>query len=170
MRAWPGRRISVVTADGRAKGIAMGPLEQLLREAIGRLASPDLSDAIIVGALGRAGRARVPTNPAEFGAFAGGALRLHVQEPLGTEAAEAVIVDLGPAFAVEPEAIPSSGVRRRQPHSLAPPSADAPVVLVASATPAEVDDLVPRLRDYVKVVAAYDVFALLSAAQRYLTS
>jgi CheY-like chemotaxis protein len=145
------------------------PLTQLLREALSRLASPEVSERILAEALRGAGLREVPQDPPSFGSFACGALSDAIEEALGPEAADAVLTDLGPAFVSE-EGDASSGVRRRKRHSLAPPRDDAPVVLVASAKPASVDALVPRLRDRAKVVAAYDIFALLQAAQKYLAS
>jgi CheY-like chemotaxis protein len=137
----------------------------LLMEALNRLASPDVSERILRDALGAAGMTSVPDDSASFGSFACGPLSDTVDDVLGPEAADAVLT----AFVSE-EGEASSGVRRRKRHSLAAPSADAPVVLIASATPGEVDALVPRIRDRAKVVAAYDIFALLQAAQKYLTS
>lgn len=139
----------------------------LLREAIGRLASTEVLDALLDEALRRHGVEAVPEDAATFGSFACGALREAVTDRLGEEAAEAVLADLAPAFLSDP---PDSGVRRRKRHSLAAPVRDAPVVLVASGRPAHVDALIPRLRDRAKVVAAYDIFALLQAAQSYPTA
>jgi hypothetical protein len=61
-------------------------------------------------------------------------------------------------------------VRRRKRASLAAPSRDAPAVLVASADATAVDALVTRLKLRAKVIAAYDVFALLEAAARPVSS
>jgi len=137
---------------------------RLLREALGRLASVEVLDSVLDDALRRHGLEAVPEDPATFGSFACGALREAVSDRLGDEAAEAVLADLAPAFLSDP---PDSGVRRRKRHSLAAPSEDAPVVLLGSGHPALVDALTPRLRNRAKVVAAYDIFALLQAAQSY---
>lgn len=155
--------------EGRHRSFGGSPFARLLGEALGRLASGDVSEQIIADALEADGLRQIPEDGATFGSFACGALSDAVEEALGVEAAEAVLTDLGPAFiSEEGEAI--SGVRRRKRHSLAAPHADAPVVLIASSTPGEVDALVPRLRERAKVVAAYDIFALLQAAQKYVTS
>lgn len=146
-----------------------GPCARLTREVLDRLAASDLRDAILDAALLDAGHAEVPDDPASFGSFACGALRDAVEQVLGEDAAAAVITDLSPAFAHD-GASTSSGVRRRKGASLAAPSQDAPIVLVASANPHDADALVSRLKDRAKVIAAYDVFALLSAASRHLTS
>ncbi len=137
---------------------------RLLREALGRLASVEVLDSVLDDALRRHGLEAVPEDAATFGSFACGALREAVSDRLGDEAAEAVLADLAPAFLSDP---PDSGVRRRKRHSLAAPSEDAPVVLLGSGHPALVDALTPRLRNRAKVVAAYDIFALLQAAQSY---
>lgn len=146
-----------------------GPCACLAREALGRLASPEVRDRILEQALAAAGLDRVPDDPAAFGSFACGPMREAVVEALGEDAAAAVISDLSPAFTHDgPSA--SSGVRRRKGASLAAPRSDAPVALIASDDPKEVDALVARLKDRAKVIAAYDVFALLSAASRHLTA
>lgn len=125
---------------------------------------------VLLRALANAGLTGVPEDSASFASFACGPLCDAVEKALGEEASEAVLADLNPAFAAQQTHGTSSGVRRRQRHSLAPPSENAPIVLIASAKPSEIDALVPRLRERAKVVAAYDIFALLSAAQKYLTT
>ena len=146
-----------------------GPHARLLAETLGRLASPEVVAGVLLRALSTAGLNSVPEDSASFASFACGPLCDAVQMALGEEASEAVLADLNPAFAAQQHGT-SSGVRRRERHSLAAPSENAPIVLIASANPAEIDALVPRLRLRAKVVAAYDIFALLSAAQKYLTT
>jgi CheY-like chemotaxis protein len=146
-----------------------GPHARLLAETLGRLASPEVVAGVLLRALSSAGLTGVPEDSASFASFACGPLCDAVEKALGEEASEAVLADLNPAFAAQQHGT-SSGVRRRERHSLAPPRENAPIVLIASAKPAEIDALVPRLRERAKVVAAYDIFALLSAAQKYLTT
>lgn len=143
------------------------PCARLVREVLDRLATIEVRDRILGEALADAALAEVPSDPASFGSFACGALRDAVERALGEEAAAAVITDVSPAFTHD-GASTSSGVRRRKGASLAPPSAGAPVVLIASANAPEVDALVERLKRPAKVIAAFDVFALLSAASRHL--
>lgn len=146
-----------------------GPCARLAREALDRLASPEVRDRILVAALTSADLSEVPVDPTGFATFACGPLREAVADVLGDDAASAVVSDLSPVFAAEgPTA--SSGVRRRKGASLAAPRTGAPVVLVASEDAREVDALTARLKDRAKVIAAYDVFALLSAASRHLTA
>lgn len=149
---------------------APGPFARLLTETLARLASAEISERIVKTALVAEGLSRIPEDAATFGSFACGPLCDAVEDQLGAEAAEAVLTDLGPAFVSDDEGENTSGVRRRKRHSLQAPTENAPVVLIASGRPAEVDALVPRLRDRVKVVAAYDIFALLQAAQKYMTA
>ncbi|MCZ7684571.1 MAG: hypothetical protein M5U28_39700 [Sandaracinaceae bacterium] len=146
-----------------------GPCARLAREALDRLASPEVRDRILVSALTSADLSEVPADPTSFATFACGPLRDVVADVLGDDAASAVVSDLSPVFAADgPTA--SSGVRRRKGASLAAPRTGAPVVLVASDDAREVDALTARLKERAKVIAAYDVFALLSAASRHLTS
>lgn len=146
-----------------------GPCARLTREALDRLATPEVRDRILTQALVEATLADVPDDPSSFGSFACGSLREAVARVLGEDEASAVIADLSPAFAQDGSST-SSGVRRRKGASLAAPRTDAPVVLVASHDAAAVDVLVSRLKERAKVIAAYDVFALLEAASRHLTS
>ena len=111
----------------------------------------------------------VPDEPDALGAFACVTLHDEVEAQLGEEAARAVLLDLRPAFMKGPTESPTSGVRSRARHSLPAPRPDAPIVLVASPDARNIDALTPLLRNRVKLVAAYDVFSLLSAAQQYLT-
>lgn len=140
---------------------------RLTREVLGRLAAPEVRDGILAAALRDADLPAIPDDPPGFGAFASGPLHDAIEEVLGTDAASAIITDLSPAFA---ETASSSGVRRRRGASFAPPRGDAPVVLVASADPAEVEALVERLKDHAKVIAAFDMFTLLAAAGRDLAA
>ncbi len=156
-------------AQPRARVGGEGPCAHLAREALARLATPEVRDRILAEALLEAGMRVVPEDGAGFGTFACGALREATERVLGTEAADAVVSDLSPAFAQD-QASASSGVRRRKGASLAAPRSDAPIVLVASDDMREVDALVARLKDRAKVIAAFDVFTLLSAANRHLTS
>jgi CheY-like chemotaxis protein len=131
---------------------------------IDRLASPEVRDEILRAALRDADLDAIPDDHVMFGAFATGPLRAAVEEALGTEEAHAVTSDLSPAFAVDSHAS-SSGVRRRTKRaSLAAPSEGAPFVLVGSADPKTVDTLVERVKQRAKVIAAYDVYSVLSAA------
>jgi CheY-like chemotaxis protein len=130
------------------------------------LASPEVRDRILVEALFDAGLTEIPDDGGPLGAFAAGPLRDAVERTLGEDAAAAVLSDLGPA--IRESSAASSGVRRRRGASLAPPSQDAPVVLVASARADHVDALVSRLKERAKVIAAFDLFSLLAAAQRDL--
>lgn len=144
-----------------------GPCARLVREVLGRLAAAEVRDGILREALAQAGLLVVPEDAPSFGSFACSALREVVERTLGEDAAAAVIADVSPAFMHEGGPM-SSGVRRRKGVSLAPPTLDAPVVLIASAEAPEVDALVSRLKERAKVIAAFDVFALLSAASRHL--
>ncbi len=143
-----------------------GPCARLVREILDRLATPEVRDRILSDALLEAALSEVPSDPSGFGSFACGPLRDAVEEALGEDEAAAVIADISPAF-VNDGGSTSSGVRRRKGAALAPPSADAPVVLIASANAREVDALTERLKRPAKVIAAFDVFALLSAASRH---
>lgn len=143
------------------------PCARLVREALDRLATPEVRDRILRDALAEVALAEVPQDPPSFGSFACGALRDAVHRTLGEDEASAVIADLSPAFAQETHGA-SSGVRRRNGGSLVAPSVGAPVVLIASARAADVDALAARLKERAKVIAAFDVFALLSAAGRHL--
>lgn len=142
-----------------------GPFARLLREALGRLAAPELSQDLVQRSLEGVGLPAIPDDPHGFATFACGAFHDAVLDALGEQAAEAILMDLSPAFAIEDEER-SSGVRRRQRHSLAPPTDDAPIVVIASHLPGDVDALVPRLRERAKVVAAYEIFGLLQAIER----
>ncbi len=142
-----------------------GPCGRLVREALARLATTEVLNRILVQALTAGALAEVPDDPSSFGSFACGPLREVVEQTLGDDAAHAVLADLSPAFTHDGTSA-SSGVRRRKRASLAAPTEDAPIVVVASAEPSEVDALVSRLKDRAKVVAAYDTFSLLSAAGR----
>lgn len=143
----------------------LGPCARLTSEVLDRLATPEVRDAIIRSAL-RAGEVEfVPEDPASFGSWACGALRDAVELTLGLEEANAVIADLSPAFGAEGGKA-ASGVRRRKRASLAAPAENSPIVVVASSDPIAVDQIVARLKDRAKVIAAYDVFALLSAVSQ----
>jgi CheY-like chemotaxis protein len=150
--------------DVRETG-AVGPCARLTREVLDRLASPEVRDAIIRSSLSNADLSEIPEDPATFGSWACGALRDTVELTLGEDAASAVIADLSPAFGTDTDKA-ASGVRRRKRASLAAPSEGAPVVVVASSDPIAVDQIVGRLKDRAKVIAAYDVFALLSAVSQ----
>lgn len=145
------------------------PFAHLLTEALGRLASPDVRASIIDDALAEANVPAIPEDALTFRAFVCGAFHDVAEEWLGADAADAVLMDLRPAFAREVDQS-TGGERRRKRHSLQVPTAEAPVVLIASAEPAEVDALVRRLRDRVKVVHAYDVLALLQLVQKHPTA
>jgi CheY-like chemotaxis protein len=138
-------------------------------EVLGRLATPEVRERILNAALEQAAVSEIPEEPSAFASFACGPLRDVVEDVLGEDASGAVIMDLSPAFGSEGPKT-SSGVRKRNRASLAAPRRDAPVVLVASSNSAEVDLLTERLKDRAKVIAAFDVFALLSAATRHLTA
>ncbi len=155
--------------ERRADTGGTGPCARLSREVLDRLATTEVRDRIVTAALEDAGLTEIPEDAPTFGSFACGSLRDAVERALGDEAASAVITDLSPVFAQE-STTTSSGVRRRKGASLAPPRLGAPVVVVASADAAHVDALVSRLKDRAKVIAAFDVFALLSAASRHVSS
>lgn len=139
---------------------------QLLKEALGRLATPEVAERIVALALHEAGLGAVPDDPATLGSFACGALRAAVAETLGDDSAEAIIADLEPAFARAQDQ-PDSGVRRRGRRSLVGPAPRVPVVVIATEVRAAGDAIASRLRDRVKLVFADDIFGLLQSAQRY---
>lgn len=153
---------------------ASGPMGRFALEALERLATPEVAREILREALASAGLDVVPEIRAEFGSFACGALEETVADTLGSEAAEAVLVDLQPAFTITlpsgESTPPSSGVRARGRESLTRPAAAERVVLVASHDRSLVQRLLPSFGEDTKVSAAYDIFGLLQSSQRYLTS
>lgn len=142
------------------------PFARMVVEALDRLASPAIRDAIVTQSLRAAGLASFPSDPVSFGNFACNEFREAVVDRLGDEAASAVLTDLSPALTHDAEA-PSSGVRRRKPHSLPAPEVGAPVILVASSSMEDVSNVTSALAKRAKVVAAYDVYGLIQNASRY---
>lgn len=140
--------------------------EHLLKEALGRLAAPEVTERILRLALHEAGLGAVPDESAAFASFACGELRSVVDEALGEDCAAAVVVDLEPAFEIAAEK-PDSGVRRRGRRSLPAPAARAPVLVIATEVRSIADTIAGRLHHRAKLVFADDIFGLLQSAQRY---
>jgi CheY-like chemotaxis protein len=142
------------------------PFATLAHEAIDRLATPEIRDRILASALTLGDLKRLPDDPGSFGTFACGPLRTAIAASLGEEAADAILADLGPAFAQEGDGA-SSGVRRRKRHSLPSPGFLVPIVVVATED-AEVRAAVEPIGARAKLIVVGDIFALLQAAHAHL--
>lgn len=138
--------------------------EQLLIEALGRLAVPAVAERILLDGLMRAGIDEVPRDSIAFSTFAAGPLREAVEEVLGGDAADAVLTDLGPVFAVAAESPVDSGIRIRRRSAPAPPQ---PLAVLATRDRRIGDQVASRLNERAEIVFADDTFGLLQAAQRH---
>ncbi len=97
---------------------AKAMLAFVVREAIGRIAAPEVAERIEAAALLRGGHREIPSQPAELASFVDHALYETIEDYLGEDVAEAVKADLEPIIA---QAEASSGVRKAPPRSEQPP-------------------------------------------------
>ncbi|MCC6874399.1 MAG: response regulator [Sandaracinaceae bacterium] len=142
------------------------PFARLVREAIDRLATPEVRERILASALTLGELRRLPDDSGSFGTFACGPLRTAITAALGEAEAEAILADLGPAFAQEGTGA-SSGIRRRKRHSMPAPSSVAPIVVIATEDE-DVRHAVQPIADRAKLIVVGDIFALLQAAHAHL--
>jgi DNA-binding response OmpR family regulator len=97
------------------------PLDHLLNEALGAVASPGVCDSLVATALRRVNLSRAPIDVDAFAHFAIHAIRVVVEDALGEDAAETVMTCLSPVIE---QAQLASGVRR----SPIPSAVDAPTL------------------------------------------